>query len=286
MWRVQAPRFWRAAPLPPSGWSDWGRFFGCWVDRVLIQLIPPVGRDWTPTGAMLCCFQQAGPARVGLQPASFRVVCRTWIPLRGPARVLMLCDDLPSRRRMLGGAIGAAGLVVGPACLRTGPLAATPDCHDGEDPTPPETEGPFFKPWSPERSDLREPGLPGQPVELSGLVLTRSCRVVVGATVDLWQADADGRYDRVGFRLRGHTFTDAGGGYVFRTIMPGLYPGRTRHFHVKVLAPGAAVLTTQFYFPGEKHNRTDGLFRPDLVLRVAGDEQRLQARFDVVLRLS
>jgi len=115
-------------------------------------------------------------------------------------------------------------------------LAPTPACHDGDEPTLPETEGPFFKPKSPRRSDLREAAIAGRPVELSGVVLTRGCRPVANVLVDLWHADAGGEYDNKGFRLRGHVFTDAQGRYAFRTIMPGLYPGRTRHYHVKVLA--------------------------------------------------
>jgi len=104
-------------------------------------------------------------------------------------------------------------------------FAPTPACHDGDAPTLPEIEGPFFKPKSPRRSDLREGGIAGRPVELSGVVLTRACRPVANALVDLWHADDRGEYDNKGFRLRGHVFTDAQGRYAFRTIMPGLYPG-------------------------------------------------------------
>jgi protocatechuate 3,4-dioxygenase beta subunit len=55
--------------------------------------------------------------------------------------------------------------------------------------------------------------------------------------------------------------TDAAGRYRFLTIMPASYEGRTRHLHVKVQAPGGRVFTTQLYFPGEAHNRSDRLFR-------------------------
>ena len=144
---------------------------------------------------------------------------------------------------------------------------------------------PVFKPKSPRRNDLREPGIAGRPVELSGLVLTRSCRPVTGAVVDLWQADDNGEYDNKGFRLRGHVFTDAEGRYTFRTIMPGLYPGRTRHYHVKVQAPNRPVLTTQFYFPDERAYRTDAFFHRELVMQVAAANDALQARFDVVLAM-
>jgi protocatechuate 3,4-dioxygenase beta subunit len=61
---------------------------------------------------------------------------------------------------------------------------------------------------------------------------------LAGALVDLWHADSKGDYDNKGFRLRGHVFTDDQGRFVFRAIMPGLYPGRTRHYHVKIQAAG------------------------------------------------
>jgi protocatechuate 3,4-dioxygenase beta subunit len=162
-------------------------------------------------------------------------------------------------------------------------VAPTPSCHDGDAPTPREIEGPYFKPSSPLRGDLREPGMAGRPVELSGQVLTRTCRPVADALVDLWHADDAGAYDNRGFRLRGHVFTDAQGGYTFRTIMPGLYAGRTRHYHVKVQAPNGPVLTTQLYFPDEPRNRRDFFFHDELVMKVAGADDALRARFDVVL---
>src|SRR5262245_60760525 len=82
-------------------------------------------------------------------------------------------------------------------------LAPTPACHDGDETTRAQTEGPFFKPRSPQRSDLREPG-DSTAVELTGLVLTRRCQPIAGALVDLWHADAKGDYDNSGFRFRGH----------------------------------------------------------------------------------
>ena len=79
--------------------------------------------------------------------------------------------------------------------------------------------------------------VPCQLIEINGQVLTRSCRPVERALVDLWHADEHGEYDNGGFRYRGHLFTDVEGRYHFRTILPALYPGRTRHYHVKVQAP-------------------------------------------------
>jgi protocatechuate 3,4-dioxygenase beta subunit len=189
------------------------------------------------------------------------------------------------RRFLIAGAAAAAGLGL-PREVLAQELTPTPQCSDGDDPTPRQTEGPFYKPSSPQRSDLREPGARGQTVALSGAVLTRSCRPVAGALVDLWHCDARGEYDNKGFRYRGHVFADNDGRFRFLTIRPAIYPGRTRHYHVKVQAPNRPVLTTQLYFPGEPGNARDGLFRKELLMRVAEREDGLAARFDFVLDLS
>src|ERR671923_286173 len=73
---------------------------------------------------------------------------------------------------------------------------------------------------------------------------------------------------RAGFPLRGHQFTDDAGRYRLETVVPGLYPGRTRHIHVKVQAPNQPVLTTQLYFPGEARNAADGIFNQALLMQV------------------
>src|SRR5215471_15000816 len=110
-------------------------------------------------------------------------------------------DRLNRRRFMTSVAATWASLGVADRASAEAELQPTPACEDG-DATLAETEGPFFKPRSPERSDLREPGVKGTPVELTGLVLTSRCRPVERALVDLWHADDDGNYDNAGFRLR------------------------------------------------------------------------------------
>ena len=189
----------------------------------------------------------------------------------------------PTRRNLLVTGMAAAGSLglIAPARSQA-PLAATPECSDKV--TLKQTEGPFYKPRTPERADLVETGMRGRVIELAGFVLTRDCRPVARALVDLWQADEAGAYDNKGFRLRGHQYTDAQGRYRFRTIAPAAYVGRTRHFHVKVAAqPYRSVLTTQLYFPDEPGNARDGLFRKDLLMRVAGAGEGLAGRFDFVL---
>jgi protocatechuate 3,4-dioxygenase beta subunit len=162
-------------------------------------------------------------------------------------------------------------------------FAATPFCRDGDEPTVRETEGPFFKPKSPERSDLRAPGAGARQLELFGLVLTTSCHPLRGAVVDLWHADERGEYDNIGFRYRGHVLTGPDGVFRFRTIVPAIYFGRTRHYHIKVQAPGSRLPTTQLYFPNEPANLRDGLFQRELLMRVADAGDGLNARFDFVL---
>jgi protocatechuate 3,4-dioxygenase beta subunit len=167
------------------------------------------------------------------------------------------------------------------------PLLPTPACgdDDDDDPTPRQTEGPYFTPNSPKRTSLLEAGMAGTPLVVAGMVLTRGCQPVANALVDFWQCDDAGNYDNSGYRLRGHQFTDAKGVYRLETIVPGLYPGRTRHIHVKVQAPRQPILTTQLYFPGERRNDRDRIFNPELLLRIADAPRRQQGRFDFVLDL-
>ncbi len=148
--------------------------------------------------------------------------------------------------------------------------------------TPAQTEGPYFKPGSPARTSLIESGMSGTRLVLSGRVLTLACAPVAGATLDFWQADAGGTYDNSGYRLRGHQLTDAAGRYYLETILPGEYPGRTEHIHVKVRAPGKAVLTTQLYFPDVARNQQDSIFDPHLLVTMQNTATGKAAIFDFV----
>src|SRR2546423_5864548 len=148
--------------------------------------------------------------------------------------------------------------------------------------TPAQTEGPYFKPGSPARTSLIEGGMTGTRLLLSGRVVTLACAPVAGATLDFWQADAAGTYDNSGYRLRGHQLTDAAGRYSLETILPGEYPGRTEHIHVKVGAPGKPVLTTQLYFPGVARNQQDGIFDAHLLVTMQNTATGKAATFDFV----
>lgn len=162
-------------------------------------------------------------------------------------------------------------------------VAPTPACGEKHELTSANDEGPYFKPASPQRASLLEAGMAGDKLVISGVVLTTACKPIADAVLDFWHADHEGVYDNTGFRLRGHQLTDKDGRFRLETIFPGLYPGRTRHIHVKAAAPGGKILTTQLYFPGERFNARDGLFRPDLVVAMT-DSAEKTGRFDFVLQ--
>ena len=191
-----------------------------------------------------------------------------------------------TRRRLL-----ALGLAIPPLAALAGTdlfagelLAATPAIVDDDDPTPAQTEGPYFTPNSPLRRSIVPAGAAGVRLTLTGRVLTTAGKPVARALIDFWQADAGGAYDNSGYRFRGHQLTDAKGRYALTTVVPGLYPGRTKHIHVKVQPRGGSILTTQLYFPGVARNRSDSIFRSALLVRnwrKVG--ARRAARFDFVV---
>ncbi len=164
-------------------------------------------------------------------------------------------------------------------------LEATPSC--GEE-TEENAEGPFYRAGAPERFDLIEPGVVGTPLWLSGVIRAQTCTLLAGGVVDLWQADGKGVYDNTGFRLRGRATTDAQGRWKFRTVIPGHYGSgrfvRPKHIHLKVSAPGHALITTQLYFAGDRYNVSNPMVLPSLIMtpkpRPGGGQK---ATFDFVL---
>ena len=166
-------------------------------------------------------------------------------------------------------------------------LAPTPACGDA-DATVAQTEGPFYSPDTPERTNLRDADTMGVPLVIEGRVLTTDCRAIPGAVLDVWSCDGNGVYDNAGFKLRGHQFTDRQGAFRIETVKPSDYSWffvrRTPHVHVKVQGRETALLTTQIYFPGEALNEDDSIFDESLLMSVepAGGES-LHARFDFVL---
>jgi protocatechuate 3,4-dioxygenase beta subunit len=178
----------------------------------------------------------------------------------------------------------------GTAAPRSSPSAATsispaiaPGGSCSKTATVAQTEGPYFKSGSPEAANLVQSGMTGTRLTLSGRVLGFRCSPVRGAILDFWQADASGAYDNTGYRLRGHQAAGVDGAYHLDTIIPGLYPGRTEHIHVKVTPPGGRTLTTQLYFPGVARNQQDGTFDSSLLVDLRDGTGGKTATFDFVL---
>lgn len=109
----------------------------------------------------------------------------------------------------------------------------------------------------------------GERIILHGRVLDENARPVANTLVEIWQANAGGRYRHKkdaylapidpNFGGCGRTLTDANGHYVFRTIKPGAYPWRNwvnnwrpAHIHLSVFGTAFAQrLITQLYFEGD-----------------------------------
>jgi protocatechuate 3,4-dioxygenase beta subunit len=156
--------------------------------------------------------------------------------------------------------------------------------------TPRQTQGPFYPladdiPLHKDNDllylDDRLTAASGIVTYISGRVLTSSGEPIRGALVELWATDANGVYtysSGVGrnpaadpnFAGFGQFITGSSGGYRFRTIQPGLYAGRTRHFHFGITVPGQlSRFPTQTYWSGEPRNATDGPLNA-----IANPEQR------------
>ena len=145
--------------------------------------------------------------------------------------------------------------------------------------TPAQTEGPFYPDELPLDTDndllvLNDDATPalGEVTHLTGRVLTTAGGPVRGATVEIWQADANGNYIHsrgagggaardAGFQGFGRFLTDSTGRYYFRTIKPVPYGGRTPHIHVAVNRGASRLLTTQCYIKDFPQNERDGVFR-------------------------
>jgi protocatechuate 3,4-dioxygenase beta subunit len=138
----------------------------------------------------------------------------------------------------------------------------------------------------------------GERIIVEGRVLDEDGRPVPRTMVEIWQANAAGRYNHArdthdapldpDFKGIGRVFTDEDGGYRFISIKPGAYPWgnhanawRPNHIHFSLFGPGYATrLITQMYFPG------DPLLPLDPIFLATGDEaarNRLVSQFDLAI---
>lgn len=192
---------------------------------------------------------------------------------------------MQSRRELLRVISAGAALTAMPAAVRAQsvPLEPTPSCEAGGATTPSATAGPYFRPGSPERTDVTEGRPGGTPLLVGGRVLDRDCRPLARALVELWQADDSGLYDNAGTYLRGHQYTDDRGLWAFATIVPAPYTFRSMHIHFRVQRPGGQLLTTQVFFPGDASHDRDRQFDPRLLLTLSRTGDGRTGHFDFVL---
>jgi len=181
--------------------------------------------------------------------------------------------------------------------------------------TPKQTEGPFYPDHLPLDTDndliiLNSSLTPaiGEVTYLSGRILDARGEPMRGVEVEIWQCDHEGAYlhskgqsgdkrDK-NFQGFGRFVTGEKGEYLFRTIKPVSYPGRSPHIHYKIKSKGKDLLVTQCYIKGDERNLKDGVLR-----NIKDDKARasvevafvplanskageLTARFDVVLGLT
>jgi hydroxyquinol 1,2-dioxygenase len=146
--------------------------------------------------------------------------------------------------------------------------------------------GPFFAHGAPEfeyGADLTKTAtMKGEPTWVTGRVLSVDGKPIPGATLDIWQAKADGVYDvqdpKAEFELRGRVRTNAEGRYAFKSYKPMFYgvptdgpvgdllratnrhPMRPAHMHAIVSAPGYEQVITHVFVDGDPYLDSDAVF--------------------------
>lgn len=176
--------------------------------------------------------------------------------------------------------------------------------------TPGQTSGPFYPSKLPldDDNDLtRTVGhnatAKGQITDLRGRIIDINGKPLPGLRIEIWQCDAHGRYRHpqengarpidINFQGHGFSHTSVQGEYLFRTIRPVPYPGRTPHIHVAVFAENSRPFVTQLYVAGESRNDSDFLYQqiPQEKRHLItsnftpshNSEAALQANFDIIL---
>lgn len=218
------------------------------------------------------------------------------------------CNLLYARRDFLGSlALGAAGLVGAAVFFTPGVFA------DELVLTPRQTEGPFYPDKMPLDTDndlliINDAITPavGAVTYLSGRILDQRSDPIRNAVVEIWQADNNAAYLHTGsanrnkrdsnFQGFGRFLTGSAGEYLFRTIRPVPYPGRTApHIHFAIKIKGQEKFTTQCYIKGHPGNEGDVVFKDirgrkerdvvqvDFAPLKGARAGELAARFDIVL---
>jgi catechol 1,2-dioxygenase len=215
-----------------------------------------------------------------------------------------------SRRDFVAGlaTAGVAGWVLRAEAQPTPPAgqpgAAAPAAAPGAKWAPTEDciLGPFHRPGAPFRAKVTPPLESGVVLLITGRVWGFDTKKpLAGARLDVWQANARGRYDNDDpanpprkdvFKNRARLIADETGYYEFETIHPGPYKigpeqWRPSHIHYIIAHPGYETLTTQLFFRGDPHNKTDAFIKESLVIDLrtvkVGEAAYEAGTFDVVL---
>jgi catechol 1,2-dioxygenase len=163
--------------------------------------------------------------------------------------------------------------------------------------------GPFHRPGAPFRAKITPPAEPGTLVVISGRVYGHDTRrPLANAVLDIWQANAQGRYDNDDpdrppaanvFRNRARIITDENGYYEFESIKPAPYrigpqAWRPSHIHYWIRHTGYRDLITQLYFRGDEHQRADAWIKQSLIIdlreqRTASNAVFKTGTFDIIL---
>jgi catechol 1,2-dioxygenase len=170
--------------------------------------------------------------------------------------------------------------VAEPGALEIPPAAAPAKFAATED----NILGPYYRPGAPFRGKITPPLEGGEVLVVRGRVWAFDTKKpLLSATLDIWQANAAGRYDNDDpnnppkknvFLNRARLRVDETGYYEYESIKPGKYQigenaWRPPHIHYMVGAPGYKTLVTQLYFSGEAENKSDSFIRPSLVIDLA-----------------
>jgi protocatechuate 3,4-dioxygenase beta subunit len=215
---------------------------------------------------------------------------------------MMRADWLPVSRRGFLASLAASGALFTTRGLFADELVQTPR----------QTEGPFYPDKLPLDTDndllvINDSLTPavGEVTYLSGRILGPTGEPLRNAVVEIWQCDNNGAYLHSGtgnreqrdqhFQGFGRFVTGSTGEYLFRTIKPVPYPGRTPHIHFAVKFKGRDKFTTQCYVKGHPGNERDGIYRGirdakqrdavtvDFTPLPGARAGELMARFDIVL---
>ena len=161
------------------------------------------------------------------------------------------------------------------------PAVAPGALPDAAKPTEDNILGPYFRDGAPYRAKVTPPLAKGATLVVRGRVWGFDTKKpLAGAVLDIWQADADGRYDnddpkappaKGTYVNRTRVLTDETGYYEFETVHPGAYQigpdaWRPAHIHYLVRKAGYTTLVTQLYFKGDKFNAKDEFIKPSLVV--------------------